>query len=260
MTLSFIYGAFQEMERALVFLCLMDQNFTTLILRVWRTVTSSCDFPTWRTSLAIARSKDEYRKQVPDLRDCWATSISINRKQHQTIPLDIFIHSSILLNITKHKSQNKQQRQRRTKLKKMATTVSPTLTTTITTTTTATATNQPQPTIPHPRGELALSIVFIILLIIFVLLATCLGYSIFTRHRARRRGEDPGPMFGSCCWWRKTGDVGPPQGHGLQPVVSSAGIGGDERGREFYNNVAADGRTEQDLKGFTMARYAWYLD
>ncbi|EEA23391.1 hypothetical protein TMatcc_002252 [Talaromyces marneffei ATCC 18224] len=141
-------------------------------------------------------------------------------------------------------------------------------TATVTVTATATATPYFPPQAPSRNGP-AVSYGFIALIILLGLLLLlslgCLGHSFLVRRQARRRGEDPGPVFGSW-WWQRNPPMDQTQEDGHQPqAVSGARVQGDGRGREFYNVAgepavgAADVRTEQDLKGggeVGMARYA----
>lgn len=142
-------------------------------------------------------------------------------------------------------------------------------TATVTVTATATANPYYHPSQATSRGGPAVSYGFIVLIILLgillVLSLGCVAHGFWSRRRARRRGEDPGPVFGYW-WWSSrpsTGQV-PGQTHGLQPLVG-AGIQTDGRGREFYNVAGgmtvgqAGVRTEQDWKGggeVGMARYA----
>lgn len=143
---------------------------------------------------------------------------------------------------------------------------------TVTVTATAIPHSYPQ---PNGNARTGISYGFITLIIILGLLLLlslgCVGHGFLARRHARRRGEDPGPVFGY--WWWQSGPPPPPprgqaqgQGYGLQPVYG-AGMQGGGRGREFYNvaggpvaggpgvgNVA-----QQDVKGggeVGMARYA----
>ncbi|PCG99383.1 Hypothetical protein PENO1_053370 [Penicillium occitanis (nom. inval.)] len=138
---------------------------------------------------------------------------------------------------------------------------------TVTVTATAIPHSYPQPNgnarTGIPYGFIALIIILGLLLLLSL---GCVGHGILARRHARRRGEDPGPVFGY--WWWQSRPPPPPmgQGHGLQPVYG-LGMQGDARGREFYNvagGTAVGGpgvgnAAQQDVKGggeVGMARYA----
>lgn len=146
----------------------------------------------------------------------------------------------------------------------METTTSPTTAPAVATVTVTAAASpyfQSQGTARGPAVPYGFITLIIILGLLLILSLGCVGHGFLLRRRARRRGEDPGPVFGY--WWWQSRPLNQTQGHGLQPV-SGVGMQGDGRGREYYNvadatTVGRTSRTEQDLKGggeVGMARYA----
>lgn len=112
-----------------------------------------------------------------------------------------------------------------------------------------------------PSLPIGLIAAIVVLAIIAILLLLSIGHTFWSRSRARRRGEDPGPLFTSwsCNCLRRNNRGGQDQeGQNLNTPIEGTMSARDARGREFYNVAESSVNTNDTLKGgaIELARYA----